>query len=114
MKFGIIALLSVGALLAQAATRQIVLTWEDTQNPAATTYSVYRAAGACVAPGAFTKLASGLSVKTYTDSTDPGTYCYYATATANSLESDRSNTADAPVKPFPPAKVNVTVTVTVQ
>jgi hypothetical protein len=51
------------------AERQIshsaTLTWSDGQNPAGTTYSVYRAPGLCSGTPVFAKLASALSATTY-------------------------------------------------
>jgi len=97
------------ALFAQTSARQVVLTWEDTQNPAGTTYSIYRSNGVCANATNFTRIANNIALKTYTDTANPGQYCYYATATLNSVESDASTTAEAKVKPFPPKTLTVTV-----
>jgi hypothetical protein len=94
------------------SSRQVVLTWEDALNPAGTTYSILRASGQCAGATGFVKLASGLTPKTYTDSVPPGLYCYQATATFNSLESDPA-TVETKAKPYSPSKFSVTVTVTV-
>jgi hypothetical protein len=94
---------------AQSATRQVVLTWEDLLNPAGTTYSIYRANGQCATATGFTRLASGATLKTHTDTANPGQYCYYVTATQNGAESDPSLPAEAKVKPAPPTKLTVTV-----
>lgn len=100
-----------------SSTRQVVLTWDDTLNPAGTTYNIYRSPAPCgLSSTVFTKLIPNITAKTYTDTATPGQYCYYATATTNALESDHSNTVDTSVNPYPPSKLSVTVqlTVTVQ
>lgn len=100
--FGVVA-------LAQSATRQVVLTWEDTLNPAGTTYSIYRANGQSATATGFVRLVSGVTLKTYTDAANPGQYCYYATATLAGVESDPSINAEAKVKPNPPQKFTLIV-----
>jgi hypothetical protein len=95
---------------AQTNSRTVTLTWTDTANPVGTTYSVYRATGTCSGTPTFTLLASGVAVKTYTDSAvPPGNYCYAATATSNAIESDKSTPAGAQVRPFAPGGLNITV-----
>jgi len=97
-------------LLAQSATHTVTLTWTDTSNPAATTYSVYRATGLCSGTPTFSKLATGVAVKTYVDSTiSPGNYCYQVTATFAGIESAPSPTALAPVPSWPPQQLQVAV-----
>lgn len=65
----------------------VTLTWTDSVNPAGTVYNVYR-----IPPGASTptKIASGLTVKTFTDS-DPsltiGNYTYQVTSVDAGIES---------------------------
>lgn len=94
--------------------KDVKLTWADAINPAATTYNVYRAGGSCDSPPAFTKIASALPVKAYTDANiTTGTYCYYVTAELAGLESLPSPTAGAQVTPAAPGTITVTVTVTV-
>jgi len=62
---------------AQTTTHKAVLTWQDTLNPAGTTYTVLRATGLCSGTPSFATLASGLTALTYTDTTvTPGNYCY--------------------------------------
>ena len=96
------------ALLAQS--HSATLTWTDTANPAGTTYTVKRATGLCSGTPTFSSIASGITVKTYLDSTvTPGNYCYVVTATFAGIESAASNTASAPVPSFPPAGLSVTV-----
>lgn len=106
-----ILLLAIGALTlsAQPSQRQVTLTWEDLVNPAGTTYNVYRAQGQCSTTQTFVKVASGLAAKTATDTVNPGQYCYYATATFDTAESDASLTAGAKVKPGSPQKFTVQV-----
>jgi hypothetical protein len=106
----VLFLLLTGALLAQAASHSVTLTWTDTANPAGTTYSVYRAVGLCSGSPTFAKLASAIAVKTYQDtSVTPGNYCYAVTATASGMESPQSNSALAPVPSFAPQALTVTV-----
>jgi uncharacterized protein (TIGR03437 family) len=78
----------------------VILSWDDLLNPTGTTYNVYRVVGLCNGTLTFSKLASGVTVKTYTDAgVSPGDYCYVVTAAANGLESAYSNTAGAHVMP---------------
>lgn len=110
MKFLTAILLLSSAAFAQAATHSVTLNWADPNNPAGTTYSIYRATGPCSPAPTFTKLVSGLTAKTYIDTTvQVGTYCFTATATLNALESIDSNTFLAPVTPFPPQGLQVIV-----
>lgn len=105
--FGII--LSCHSAFAQT-THSATLTWADTQNPAGTTYNVYRATGLCSGTPVFSKLASGLVPKTFTDPTvSPGNWCFQVTATTAGIESPASNTAQAPVPNFAPTQLQVTV-----
>lgn len=105
-------------LLASAAwaqsTRSVTLNWTDTKNPAGTTYSVFKAAQACNASPSFARIASAVAAKTYLDSNVPvGSYCYYVTATYNTMESGPSPQAVAAVTPYPPDGLTVLVNVTV-
>lgn len=110
MKTIIALILFASAAMAQAAQHSVTLTWADTQNPANTTYSIYRATGLCSGSPAFSKLATAVSTKTYLDSTvTPGNYCYYVTATAQGMESAASNMALAPVPSFAPTGLSVAV-----
>lgn len=91
-------------------THSVTATWQDTQNPAGTTYSVYRAQGLCSGTPTFAKLATGVATKTYTDSTvTPGNYCYQVTATAGGVESAPSNSSLASVPSFSPTSLALTV-----
>ena len=102
-------MLAVGAL-AQAVTHNAKLIWVDTQNPTGTTYSIYRATGLCSGTPVFSKLATGVAVLTYTDTTvTPGNYCYQVTAVAGGVESAPSNSVLAPVPSFPPQTLSVVV-----
>jgi fibronectin type 3 domain-containing protein len=109
MKTATLALVLACSAFAQASQRQVILTWEDALNPAGTTYSIYRAQGQCATATAFTRLASAITPKTYTDTANPGQYCYQVTAVLNAVESDPSNNAEAKVKPAPPTKLTVTI-----
>jgi len=99
------------AAFGQAAdTHSVTLNWEDTLNPAGTTYSVYRVTGLCSGTPAFSKLANAVTAKTYIDLTvTPGNYCYQVTATSGGIESAPSNTALAPVPSWAPIKLSVIV-----
>lgn len=90
--------------------RKVTLMWTDASNPSGTTYSVKRATGLCTGTPTFATLATGITLKTYEDTTvTVGNYCYVVTATFSGLESPPSNTAGAPVLPRPPALENITV-----
>jgi len=66
----------------------VILTWADKVYPARTTYNVYRGVGMCSGTPTFSKLASGLTAKTYQDTTViPGDYCYAVTVQLNGIES---------------------------
>ena len=95
---------------AQAPQHSVDLSWVDTSNPAGTTYSVYRVTGLCSGAPVFNKLITGVTTKTYTDTTViPGNYCYQVTASFNGVESAPSNAAPASVPSFPPQSLSVTV-----
>lgn len=86
-----------------------VLTWTDALNPAGATYSVYRALGLCSGSPTFSKIANGLTVKTYVDSTvSIGAYCYTVTATVSGMESSQSGTSNASIPPSAPGGLTVT------
>lgn len=99
-------LFAASAVAAQTGTRNIVLTWVDGKNPAGTVYNVYKSVGACSGTPT-TKIASAITVLTYTDPEPPGTYCFGVTAVVAGVESPLSNTV-GPTIPF-----TVTVTVTI-
>ena len=87
-----------------AQTRSVVLTWADTQNPAGTTYNVYRAPGACPTSGtpAYVNItATPLAVKTFTDPVAIGTTnCYSVTAVSGTTESLKAVPVVAVAGPF--------------
>lgn len=100
----------LAAPLFAQTTHSVVLNWNDTANPAGTTYNVYRATGLCSGSPAFSKIATAVAAKTYTDGTPtPGNYCYQVTATLNGAESAPSNTANPTVLPFAPQQLSFTV-----
>jgi hypothetical protein len=108
MKLLIFLLLSVSAF-AQAATHSVTLTWLDASNPTGTTYNVYRSTGLCSGTPVFSKLASGVTLLTYKDtSVGVGNFCYEVTATVNSIEGPASNLVNPQVAPF---AVSLSVTV---
>lgn len=99
-----VAALGVILFAQTAQAHSVTISWADTSNPTAgTTYSVYRASGNCSTSSVFTKLASGLTVLTFTDSTPTlGTWCYEETATVNGLESQPSAMLTVAFLPAPP------------
>lgn len=106
----LIILFLAALLLPAQTTHKVTLTWQDTLNPAGTTYSVYRATGLCSGTPTFSKIASALTAKTYDDTTvQPGPYCFMVTATFNGMESAPSNSAPAQVPSFAPTALSVQV-----
>ena len=104
----VIILLTIAAFGQQG--RKVTLSWTDSQNPAGTTYSIYRAAGICSGSPVFSKIATGLTAKTYIDQpVAPGNYCYAATATAGGMESGQSVGAQAAVSPFAPIDIQIVI-----
>lgn len=100
MKLLAILLLTVSALAAQT-THSVTLSWVDASNPTGTTYNVYRSTGLCSGTPVFSKLASGVTVLTYKDtSMGVGNFCYEVTATVASIEGPASNTVNPQVQPF--------------
>ena len=94
----------------QAVNHSVALTWTDPKNPQATTYTVYRVTGLCSGSPIFSKIATAITVKTYTDTTvTPGNYCYQVTATFQGVESPPSPTASALVPSFAPITLGATV-----
>ena len=106
----IVLLALVIPAFAQALTHTVTLTWIDPNNPTGTTYNVYRATGLCTGTPIFSKIASAVTVKTYTDSTVvPGNYCFQVTATFNGSESVPSNSVNPNVPAFAPSGLIFTV-----
>lgn len=106
----LILFLCISVVLFAQSGHTVTLTWEDTQNPAGTTYSVYRADAPCSGTPTYIKLAEALTVFTYDDTgVQSGNYCYMTTATFNNLESTQSNTVHVIVPNFPPVNLAVTV-----
>jgi len=96
--------------MAQTTTHSVTLTWTDALNPAGTTYSVYRATGLCSGTPTFSRVATALTVKTFSDTTvTPGNYCFAVTATFNSVESAMSNAVQPSVPAFAPSGLAFTV-----
>ncbi len=112
-------ILAAGLLLtplqAQAPTPKVDITWQDAANPPGTTYAVERGTGKCSDTPAMTRIASGVTAKTYTDSTVTigGDYCYQVRAVYNSKESAPSNQALADIPAASPTGLKTTVTVNV-
>ncbi|MEK7832775.1 MAG: exo-alpha-sialidase [Acidobacteriota bacterium] len=87
-----------GTSASATAANQITVTWSD-GSPSSVKYNVYRAAGTCAAPGAFTLVASNVIATTYVDTMVSGgtTYSYKITgrdATGN-CESAQSTCGSA-------------------
>jgi hypothetical protein len=76
-----------------SATNQIQVTWGNGA-PAASSFNVYRAAGTCAAPGAFTNVAPAVAGSPYTDGT-------VAARSPTPIRSPASTPA-APANPRPP------------
>jgi hypothetical protein len=109
-KLAMFVLLCTVPLRAQTATHSVKLSWVDALNPSGTTYTVYRAPGLCSGTPVFAKLATGVAVLTFTDSTvTPGNFCYQVTATVGGVESAPSNSVLAPVPAFAPSALTFTV-----
>jgi hypothetical protein len=91
-------------------THSVTLNWEDGRNPAGVTYNVYRVLGLCSGSPAFSKIAEGVAVRTYLDTTvQPGPYCYVVTAVFSGIESAYSNSALGQVPNWEPQKLTATV-----
>lgn len=91
----------VSPVHAQAAPHAVTLTWNDTSNPAGTTYNVYRATGLCSGAPMFSVIQSAVAVKTFKDATvGVGNFCYKVTAVFTNIESSGSNTVNPVVAPF--------------
>jgi len=98
---------SVSAVLSSTSTK-VVVTWADTQNPATTTYTVYRAVGLCSGTPTYAKLATGLTTKSYDDPTPiPGSLCYSVSATDNAVESALAGSGGVSVPAAVPTGLNV-------
>src|SRR5260221_9958274 len=103
MRLRISLLMVLTAWLGAQTNHSVILTWADKVYPARTTYNVYRGVGMCSGTHTFSKLASGLTAKTYQDTTViPGDYCYAVTVQLNGIESAQSHTAGAHVPPPSP------------
>jgi hypothetical protein len=107
----VLAVLLISSVAAaQAVTHSAKLTWVDSLNPSGTTYSIYRAPGLCSGSPVFAKIATGVAVLTYTDtSVTPGNYCYQVTAVAGGVESAPSSSVLAPIPSFAPTGLQVVV-----
>jgi hypothetical protein len=105
-----ILLFVFAALTFGQTTHKVTLAWTDTLNPAGTTYTIYRANGACSVTPTYVLIASAIVTKTYDDNNvSPGKYCYTATAVYNAEESVYADPAVAQVKPFKPTGLTVVV-----
>jgi hypothetical protein len=81
-----------------------------TLNPPGVTHNIYRATGLCSGSPVFSKIATGLSVATFTDSTvTGGPYCYQGTDTFNGLEGSAGAAITVTVPPAPPTNFGNTV-----
>lgn len=111
MRYLIAVIAMAGSLVAQTG-RTVQLAWQDTVNPTATQYNVYRAPSSCAGTPTFTKLnASPVATRSYNDSgVAPGTYCYRVTAVLAGLpESAPSSSVDAAVGLAAPSGLTITI-----
>lgn len=106
------------ALSASAqASHSVVLSWGASPDAAANpslVYNVYRANSSCPASGApsgASKIGSNVASLSYTDTAVSvgQSYCYYVTASLNSLESVPSNDGNAVILPAAPQTLSITV-----
>lgn len=102
---------------AALAQHSVALSWTaPTGTPAAVSYNVYRATGACAAGITFAKInTAAVTATTYTDSsaalTPNLTVCYQVTAVSSSgVESVPSNQVAATIPGPPGAPTGLTVT----
>lgn len=101
-----LCLLSISSV-AQPAVHSITFTWLDPNNPAGTTYNLYQTTGLCPAVGTATKVATGITTKTFTlTPVAQGTYCFYVTAVNSGVESGPSPTNQDVIGPFSPTTLN--------
>lgn len=106
-----VALLFLSAPL--YAAHSVALTWTLSTDAGTQTDSVYRlsttvtSASNCPTTG-YTVVASGLTTGAYTDNAvQAGNYCYYVTATVNSVQSGPSNFVLAQVPVAPPTGLSI-------
>lgn len=79
-----------GVAAGAVANGTVPITWSDSQPGA--TWSVWRSPGLCTQTPSWSKLVSGLSSKTYSDSAVPvGASCYAVSAMLNGVESPLSS-----------------------
>jgi hypothetical protein len=99
----VLTILFCGAAFAQNQIHNAVLAWSEAD--AGTTFNVYRAPAACSTGPTFTKVATGLSVLTYTDTPliAGQAYCYQVTAVIGTSESVASNQVQVVIAPFAPS-----------
>ena len=110
MKIRLFAFLLLAVSGFAQTTHSVTLTWLDSLNPAGTTYSVYRASGLCSGTPSFAKLITGLSAKTFQDTTvTPGPFCYTVTAVVNGVESAQATPVNPTVPAFTPTGLGATV-----
>jgi hypothetical protein len=116
-KIAVMAAMFLFAVLPAFAQHTVVLSWTaPTGTPAAVSYNMYRATGACASGLTFTKINTApITVTTFTDSstalTPNATFCYQATAVSSTgVESVPSNQAGATIPGPPSAPTGLTVT----
>jgi len=93
-------ILFAALLMARPPQHSVTLNWQDSINPAGTTYNVYKATGACSSASAFAKLnTSPIVTKSYVDANVSANtaYCYAATSYVSPAESEKSSGVTAVV-----------------
>jgi hypothetical protein len=116
-KIAVMAAMFLFAVLPVFAQHTVVLSWTaPTGTPAAVSYNMYRATGACASGLTFSKINTApITTTTFTDSsaalTPNATFCYQATAVSSTgVESVPSNQAGATIPGPPSAPTALTVT----
>lgn len=111
----ILWMLVLSLAFGQSTTRQLDISWTDSDNPTGTTYDVHRAAKTAGSCGTPVKVnAASLTTKTYSDSVVPGVYCYWIVATApGAPASPMSDPGEGTVPTFKPSAPTVTILLTV-
>ena len=112
MKILLLTLITIATMM--AADRTMQAAWDDPDNPAGTTYEVYKSDGPCSAVNFVKVTTTPLTVRSYTLTVAPGEYCFVVTARAPGAgESVFSNQASGSAPTFPPKNLSIVVTLAV-